>query len=465
MQTVNFNCSHCGKLMAVGLNLLGRNVRCPHCKQVVLAPASAVPSAPPPPQVSSELSFNLPAKPKESHESIFGEVHDDDVFGTRQPKVHVPVEAEPPPMRRLEQEPTAEMPQEPAEKLQFPVYQPMSRTEPIPEFNPPGPQPWDPPAPPQPSRPIVADVNPWDEPAPTARRPAVPEPARSREPAPIEPYSARERELARGGGGGVFIFILLLYSAAATAAVAYLYFNRTTGGGEQSNKENPPAVHPFSAIPDLFGHYEKANRKEIVRPKGMADALQDVPANLRVGIGDALPIHNIEVVPVKIESREVTRYDRVPGNNKPSTKSYRMLLLHLRIKNTSDDVTLHPTDPAFNARYSKVLPYTGIFAGDKHFLGGPWFWPDRQYDRQYIEGQEDDDKPLGPKEERVYVVASTVDHRQIVEQLYAVTSGLWHVQLRTGFLPYKDGSGIERDAPVTSVIGVPFTYSDVQFPK
>src|SRR5947209_7491787 len=43
MQTVNFNCPFCGKLMAVGLNLLGRNVRCPHCKQVVQAPANAGP--------------------------------------------------------------------------------------------------------------------------------------------------------------------------------------------------------------------------------------------------------------------------------------------------------------------------------------------------------------------------------------------------------------------------------------
>jgi DNA-directed RNA polymerase subunit RPC12/RpoP len=41
MQTVNFNCSSCAKTMAVGLNLLGRNVRCPHCKQVIQAPASS----------------------------------------------------------------------------------------------------------------------------------------------------------------------------------------------------------------------------------------------------------------------------------------------------------------------------------------------------------------------------------------------------------------------------------------
>src|SRR5215211_4501921 len=107
MQTVNFNCPHCGNLMAVGTNLLGRNVRCPHCKQVVRAPAAAgdqpagqasAPQAPPltphpPPQ------FRVPA-PGEHHESIFGERHDEDLFGSEPLKPRMPVEtvAAPPPL-------------------------------------------------------------------------------------------------------------------------------------------------------------------------------------------------------------------------------------------------------------------------------------------------------------------------------------------------------------------------------
>src|SRR4051812_39163109 len=86
MQTVNFNCSFCGKLMAVGLNLLGRNVRCPHCKQVIQAPVAAKPPSP------VQANSQSPTQAQESQESIFGEMPDEDVFGTRVPQVQMPTE-------------------------------------------------------------------------------------------------------------------------------------------------------------------------------------------------------------------------------------------------------------------------------------------------------------------------------------------------------------------------------------
>src|SRR4051812_35528807 len=86
MQTLNFNCSFCNKLMAVGMNLLGRNVRCPHCKQVVQAPAT--PNAPPKTVAPPALQTNSPPAPtsqapppqREGQESIFGEATSDDLF-------------------------------------------------------------------------------------------------------------------------------------------------------------------------------------------------------------------------------------------------------------------------------------------------------------------------------------------------------------------------------------------------
>src|SRR5262245_17995092 len=51
---VTFPCPFCGRRMGVPAELLGKQVRCPHCKQVVLAPVSAgpAPAAPPPPAAS-----------------------------------------------------------------------------------------------------------------------------------------------------------------------------------------------------------------------------------------------------------------------------------------------------------------------------------------------------------------------------------------------------------------------------
>ena len=51
MQTVNFQCGHCGSLMAVSVEFLGQQVRCPTCQLVVIAPA-AKPQAPPPSELS-----------------------------------------------------------------------------------------------------------------------------------------------------------------------------------------------------------------------------------------------------------------------------------------------------------------------------------------------------------------------------------------------------------------------------
>ncbi|HEX4591017.1 MAG TPA: hypothetical protein VH120_13860, partial [Gemmataceae bacterium] len=41
MDVVKFPCSSCQKLMAVGPELLGHHVRCPHCQQVIVAPSSS----------------------------------------------------------------------------------------------------------------------------------------------------------------------------------------------------------------------------------------------------------------------------------------------------------------------------------------------------------------------------------------------------------------------------------------
>ncbi len=59
MQTVNFQCGSCGNLMAVGVEYLGQQVRCPHCQQVVMAPGSDVPAPPDPPPPRIDDPFRI----------------------------------------------------------------------------------------------------------------------------------------------------------------------------------------------------------------------------------------------------------------------------------------------------------------------------------------------------------------------------------------------------------------------
>src|SRR4051794_27653638 len=70
--TVTFPCPFCGRRMGVPAELLGKQVRCPHCKQVVLAPTSVGPAqapgaAPPapvqPPPTSAPAPVFAPVPP------------------------------------------------------------------------------------------------------------------------------------------------------------------------------------------------------------------------------------------------------------------------------------------------------------------------------------------------------------------------------------------------------------------
>jgi DNA-directed RNA polymerase subunit RPC12/RpoP len=96
MQTLTFPCPVCGRRMGVGLDLAGRPVRCPHCRQVVVAPAPTGPSDRPAPSVADDrpppsepdfLAPNFLPPRREGAESIFGEPGDEDesVFASARP--------------------------------------------------------------------------------------------------------------------------------------------------------------------------------------------------------------------------------------------------------------------------------------------------------------------------------------------------------------------------------------------
>src|SRR5271155_5891354 len=91
MQTINFQCGHCRNVMGVGTAYLGKQVRCPHCQQVVLAPAQG--PAPAPAAAAPRPAPGSGSPPKDEHESIFGEQVDEDLFGAPpKSKVELPPE-------------------------------------------------------------------------------------------------------------------------------------------------------------------------------------------------------------------------------------------------------------------------------------------------------------------------------------------------------------------------------------
>ncbi|MCE9530864.1 MAG: hypothetical protein K8T89_07040 [Planctomycetes bacterium] len=455
MQTVNFNCSNCQKLMAVGMNLLGRNVRCPHCKSVVQAPATAGPAKqPPPPTVAPPTvvpTMSVPVKPQESHESIFGEVHDDDVFGTRPPKVKMPTEPNPVPMhtpaKLKETEPTVQ------------VYTPSNANN----FNNAATQEF------QQANDFAPANAPWSASNRSHDEIQDHHAVEENETGRSQAFKAAARPIERkSGGGGIFIWMILFYAVVASGVAGYLYFLNM-----KHEEKTPEAVkdHVYLAIPDVFGYYERASRKEPAKIEGMPAVNLDLPKELEVQLGDTLRVGDLEVSPIKVESREIASYRKMKGQNLivPNPYTFRKLfVLHLELKNLSEDVTFHPTDPYFSRRFSPQneldgKPYTGIVIGKTFLMGGPFPWPSKTNEREYIEGQQNDDKPFEPKEKRNVIIGSDIDVGRIQKAVDQAGSEMitWRVQLRRGLVKCKDKEGKEQEISASCVIGVNFKATDI----
>jgi len=446
MQTVNFHCPHCGNLMAVGTNLLGRNVRCPHCRQVVRAPAAPgeppAPSAPapaPPPRQPGVPSFNVP-RPTEAHESIFGERHDEDVFGSEPPKPRMPdapgpISAPTPTPQTLPetvavQTPTPNLPV--ANPLDFGTAFPSSpAVEPAPD-----------------NRPVPRESDAGGAHGQPDRSAYLPRPAR--EPAPAT---------------AAFAWILLVYAGLATVAAGFFGYQYFTG-------DKPTGEHPFKAIPDFYGQYQKADRRQLA-VTGLPDPKLEVPASLRVKLDEEITVGDLQVRPTAVK-RQVMKLTREHADkDDTSNDAGRGLVLTLHVKNVSADTTFHPNDPAFNraAKKGQPLPYTALQIGS-NFHYGPFAWPfDADTKDAYIAGYKWPEEPLGPGEERdtwVTVapsgakVAGEPDAVTRLESVQPTDALLWRVQLRRGLIRTHDDTGRDVEISATTVIGVEFRPDQIK---
>ncbi len=442
MTTLNFQCGHCHNLMAVGQEFLGQQVRCPHCQQVVLAP-------PPPPPADDLPTIEVP-QPAE-HESIFAppEGVGDDLFGEVAPdlpRVELPTEPIFPPLALDEKtlpgegvaprslgadEPTLTYPghELPPPLLSGTEINPSAATEP------------------------AAGPGLSDSAGPVAAPPEEPLP-----PLRVEPRT----RTARNSGWIIAILIvpLISYSILATIAIIML----------MTQIRNTP--HPLEILPDLEGDNKgdaKRGGKRSSLDIRQTDPEQALPAQLRVPLGHTLAIGDLEVTPLGVERGPIV----IKVGNYPPEDPEITLVLWLRLRNRSSDVTFKPMDRFFaRARpqsASALKQYTMLEMGTHKFYGGPLTWASRretsgpraEKNYEVIVGQKIN-KELKPGDEmNTFVCTNPKD--PVLKTLDSYQGPLlWRVQLRRGLVAWTTKDGVEREDSATAVVGVEFAAADVK---
>jgi phage FluMu protein Com len=378
MANVKFPCGSCQKLMAVGSEMVGRKVRCPHCGAINFAAEPATPAVP------DEIQFNLP--PREDEDSIFVEKKSESIFGSSDSSRA---------QRREEQGGGGFAFQEA------------------------GPNP----APPPPDAPSRAAAS------------------------VVEHVTVRDENVRHKWT----LAILIPYSVLMTvfAIVFYVRYRSTD------------ADHPLSMIPDLDGEFRNTTEKSKARSEHRIrfDPDTKLYASMVTTLGRPLTVGAVEFTPLAIEQRPITAFALRKGQSDPVKESTRTdgLILRARIANVSNDTTLYPTDRYFQRRVSeKEKSYQQVVVGNRHIYGGVLPFPPTSelITREWVDGQDQDHKPLLPGQSRETVFAAPP--RAAVAVSESKESCVWRVQLRRGFVPFRG-----KDYPTTAVVGVKFDPTEV----
>jgi DNA-directed RNA polymerase subunit RPC12/RpoP len=470
MQTVTFGCGRCGNLVTMEERLLGQEVECPHCRQLVPSPRVPVAGLPPA-TLSQGPDFSVPAP--EDQESIFdAAIHPDDALFGASIELRVEMPARPlgvppsqsPPASQEQTNPDnqsvqdgdgpgprfeagAQAVEEAARGDNNPVA-PLHSSEmqgpgleadmlAAPSGETPAGWPFDPGTPPE------ADT--FIPPLSTDAEPASPA-------LDLAALTAR-RPVRSGMSGGLFIALVLIplisYSILATVAIVILY-------------SRPQPEDPFERLPDLEGDYKGAKHEKqgtIFYERLKPDLA--LPEKLKVALGQSIQVGDVAVTPEKVELRRIkVRH----AGAAVQTSANDSLVLQLLLQNTSRDVVFCPSDPYFDRRWKGPSyggkPYTFLEIGDKRLFGGPLPWKQGQPPeaRDTIEGQHFE--RLSPGQTMTTVVCTDPD--DCVDRILREHPDhlLWRVQVRRGLV--KLG---EQERSATAVVGVIFAPSDIQRPK
>jgi hypothetical protein len=256
--------------------------------------------------------------------------------------------------------------------------------------------------------------------------------------------------VARSGGGWLTVALiipLISYSVLATIMIVVLYHR----GKSQA--------HPLEMLPDLGGDNTGAKRRTTVYDRIQPDIA--LPAKLRVGLGQTLRVGDLEVTPLRVEQTKIRFLNPGGGTDTPRNAS---LVLHLEMRNISQDVWFKPTDPEFLRAWDPSrgtgMPYTFLEMGNRRVYGGPIRWtadnpPGKRAD-VYIEGA-NHNRELGPNESMKTLVCTHPDLRATEHVQTHQGRFLWRVQVRRGLVQVKD-----REVSATAVIGVEFSKGEIQ---
>jgi hypothetical protein len=453
MQTVNFQCGHCGKLMAVAADFLGQQVRCPHCQQVVVAPSPA--PAPAPFSLEPGAPQVLPPGPAGPgpDEPLFkslstGDAEDifsnpassDDLFGRADaPRLEMPHEPAPAP---------APAPGTPTEELSYTAPADGSGALPVESTfltN-------------QAPEGVLAGVGTalTDTPVSAPETEAVLPSAPLRRPRP-------------SSGGGAFlplVFIpLCLYAILATVAVVLLLMRQ---------QQEQPSI--FDRMPDINGDHPGVKKTGALIQFDKRRATGKLPEHLITDLGEPLTVGDLEVTPLRVERKRVAI--RVAGFDKAERCAADSLVLTLKLRNLAGDYRFTPLDNFFDRRWQEqgTPPLTILQVGDHFCFGGPAEWfprGDARHRREWVEGRKDTDpEGLGPGKEMTSFVCTDGGKEspsacarllfglnEEGKQVKAPYQGplLWRVHVRRGLVSWRG-----KQVPATAVIGVRFSSTAYQ---
>jgi DNA-directed RNA polymerase subunit RPC12/RpoP len=480
MQTVTFQCGRCGKLIAVGVVYLGRQVRCPHCQKVVLAQAPATAHSGQP--VSTERATLEPASavpvssPPDSSAPAGVATTADSVQSADSSTTILPQPGMPAYRRAFEPEPVLSGPAEPEDSLPRPgpaaELPPLVPAFPVLESPPIAREVADEPnsavagaiEPPGPNGPVTETY-----PGPGTSEPGAlafgETPALTADPGEdLGTLFAGGRPLPARSGVSIWLVLpLVSYSILATVLLVILW-----------NRLQTREVHPLIAfLPDAEGDAPGVIRK----PKAVTEArkrrlnAEPLPDDLKLRLGQTRTVGMLAITPQRVAWQQVGVGEDSAGPVKLNGPS---LVLHLRLENMSTDETFQPLDRFFDRKWqdgkATAPPLTLLEAGPKlRFYGGPAEWRPRSHARNinappefiYLMGGEHPvadpiDRPLGAGETSEVFVCTDGNDPRTTELARYRGEFLWRVHVRRGLVRVLD-----REVPAAAVVGVVFSDRDV----